>query len=107
MRQPLLGPAPVIVFTGLHVAEIIINILFIIKSTSDAVADPARRVGVLIRAKEHVRNIITAGAVKHAGIVGIETQYPVELVPGVHMKLVVERSILFKIWSSKPGSGCQ
>src|ERR1700679_1357256 len=91
VRQPLLRPAPVVIATGLSIAKIKGNTVFVVQPRSDAVDDRAWRTGVFVRAEKHVGRIALAAAHQHAGVVRVAAEYPVQLIPCVIFKLRAER----------------
>src|ERR1700759_1626843 len=80
MREPLLGPSPICIFPRLGVRKIEVDIVLVVETRGNAVDDAAGRIGVFEGAEEAIGRVVMTGALHQAGIVRVETQYPVELV---------------------------
>ena len=58
MRQPLFGPTPVVIFAGLCIGEIEVDVLLVIKAGGDAVHNATRCIGVFKGAKKAIGWVI-------------------------------------------------
>src|ERR1700761_4881318 len=62
VRQPLLGPAPVLILPGGGKALVICDTVFVIPGGGNAVDDGSGRIGVLPGAEEHIRGVAVTAA---------------------------------------------
>ena len=70
MGEPLFLPTPVVVRTGLFVGEVVIDAIFVLEASGDAVGNSARRGGGSGIEEERLR-IVAADAIHHGRVKGI------------------------------------
>src|SRR5260221_8853464 len=86
MRQPLFGPAPVIVFSDGGIRKVEVDVVFVIEAGGDAVDDAARCVGVFKGAKETIGGDVVYCSLKDTCVQGDGAEYPVPLVEGTTLQ---------------------
>src|SRR5271155_2858786 len=94
VRQPLLGPAPVVVFARDGIAIVESDSVFVVGRCSDAVDNSARRIRVFVGAEEHIRRVAVTAAHEHARVERVTPQNPVKLVPRIGFKLRLKGRII-------------
>src|SRR5258708_13426338 len=80
MREPLLGPSPVIIFPGHGIRQIEIDIVLIVQPRSNPIYNPSRRIGIFKSTEEAVGRIVMARTLHHTGIEWVQAPDPDELV---------------------------
>src|SRR5258708_10186820 len=103
MREPLLGPSPVIIFPGHGIRQIEIDIVLIVQPRSNPIYNPSRRIGIFKSTEEAVGRIVMARTLQHTGIEWVQAQDPVELVEREGFQGMGERPVAGKEGHSEPG----
>src|SRR5579863_2714255 len=105
MGQPLFAPAPVVVGSGYAIRNQVVDVVLVFESAGDAVGNAAGGVGEFPGIEIHVRRVVAAYTIQHAGVEGIFAENPVELVRCEGFKLFAEYGIAGQHASGKACGG--